>query len=74
MSIIKKIKVGIRNSSLSIAQTNEFIEFFCSQYESFNLDSFILLPAKNGAVTHILDKRTKIAICYPIYYPQLYWI
>ena len=42
MSIIKKIKVGIRNSSLSIAQTNEFIEFFCSQYENFNLDNFVI--------------------------------
>ncbi len=42
MSIIKKIKVGIRNSSLSIAQTNEFIEFFCSQYANFNLDNFVI--------------------------------
>ena len=37
---MKKIKVGIRNSRLSIAQTNEFIEFFCSKYENFNPGNF----------------------------------
>ncbi len=42
MSIIKNINVGIRNSSLSIAQTNEFIQFFCTQYEDFSRENFTI--------------------------------